>query len=829
MITIESVELVNVRSIGRAVVEPLTDGGVTALNGPRGVGKSTVLIGLLYALFGTTPDGVPAQALRRQGSEGEVKVVVTFVHGGQRVVLERGLKGRNDTPYAKVTLDGVEQTVGKIRAANEWVVRRFGDLDATGFLAAFVVRQKELDALVKARAADRRALFERLAGIDRMSDAVKAARAEEAAARTTLEHLPGSAEEVDAARADLQRAQEHAARAWEEFETASAAVGAEDEALALARERFEDVTARVRVHQEAAQAAQRAEHHRLLTAERAEHATREVDRLTAASAGGSAEAVHAARAALTRAQQAVAENQAARAAARTATAAATADARRAQQAQAASARSQTALTAARAEADEQARLAAAVPADLPEQVQAATARAAELQEQRGVLRGEYQRLEGSIKALSATVDPTCPTCSTPLADPHELLQTLRTALDRVREQGLTAKAEQEQADGRAQALTGQIARAQQLQQAAGFARQRHEAALAAAQEAEAVAAALQAEAAASAQDAQQAQARAEEAAAAEGEVQAAFEAASARLRQAESAAEAAAALGRATTSAQEAQTAAAAAVTAAEQAAALAAAAAVPDTERVQAQAALTEAGQRVQDLRSAMQTAQAEHRLAEQQVKHSGTARDQAERRLKDRAAAAAEYERRTAVREALDTFRKDRIARLAPEVSEVATDLIARMTSGRYVSIELDEEFTAVVTDDTGQTRPVTWLSGGEESVVAFALRVALGELWAGQRGGLLFLDEPFTAQDVASRTAMMAAIRDLPNRQVILINHASEATDMVDLVLDVVPDEETGARIEAASAFTEAPDAVLAGIDEEGFVPGPTTPDDRLASTA
>lgn len=827
MITIESVELVNVRSIGRAVVEPLVDGGVTALNGPRGVGKSTVLIGLLYALFGTTPDGVPAQALRRQGSEGEVKIVVTFVHDGQRIVLERGLKGRNDTPYAKVTLNGIEQTVGKIKAANEWVIRRFGDLDATGFLAAFVVRQKELDALVKARAADRRALFERLAGIDRMSDAVKTARAEETAAKTTLEHLPGSAEEAAAARTDLQRAQEHAATAWKDFEAASAAVGAEDQALAQATEHFEDVTARVRAHQEAAQTAQQVEHHRVLTAERAQHAAREVDRLTAASAGGTAEAVHAARAALTQAQQAVAENQAARAAARTATAAATADARRAQQAQAAAARARTALTAASAEADKQARLTTAVPADLPQQLQAANARAGELQEQRGVLRGEYQRLEGSIKALSATVDPTCPTCSTALADPQELLQTLRTALDRVREQGVTAKAQQEQAAERAQALAAQIAQAQQIQQAAEFARQQHQAALAAAQEAEAAADLLQAEAEASAQDARQAQTRAEAAVAAEGGVRTAFEAASARLRQAESAAEAAAALAQALATAEEAQTAAAAAVTAAEQAAALAAAAAVPDTERVQAQAMLTAAGQRVQELRSAMQAAQAEHRLAEQQGKHSEMARDQAELRLKNRAAAAAEYERRTAVREALDTFRKDRIARLAPEVSEVATDLIARMTSGRYVSIELDEEFTAAVTDDTGQTRPVTWLSGGEESVVAFALRVALGELWAGQRGGLLFLDEPFTAQDVASRTAMMAAIRDLPNRQVIIINHASEATDMVDLVLNVVPDDETGARIEGASAFIEMPEAVLAGIDEDDLTPGPIASDDRSAS--
>ena len=37
---------------------------------------------------------------------------------------------------------------------------------------------------------------------------------------------------------------------------------------------------------------------------------------------------------------------------------------------------------------------------------------------------------------------------------------------------------------------------------------------------------------------------------------------------------------------------------------------------------------------------------------------------------------EQKTAVREALDFFRKDRIASLAPELSEIATDQIAKMT---------------------------------------------------------------------------------------------------------------------------------------------------------
>ncbi|NAZ78094.1 hypothetical protein GTQ99_22180, partial [Kineococcus sp. T13] len=254
-----------------------------------------------------------------------------------------------------------------------------------------------------------------------------------------------------------------------------------------------------------------------------------------------------------------------------------------------------------------------------------------------------------------------------------------------------------------------------------------------------------------------------------------------------------------------------AAAAAAQEAAAAEVATRVPEEERVRVQTAHGAAQAAALASGRAAHAAQGDHRVAEEQVRGAERARDAEADRLRLRAATVAELERRSAVRDALEAFRRDRIARLAPEVSEVATDLVARITGGRYVSVVLDEEFTPVVTDEVGTQRPVQWLSGGEESAVALALRVALSDVWSGRTGGLFWLDEPFVSQDAASRAAMMAAIRELPGRQVVLINHASEATDLVDLVLDVVPDDVEGARIVEASSYGPVSEAALEVEDE------------------
>lgn len=151
MIELLSVRLENFRSFTDATFVPAPSGeGLTAITGRNGAGKSSIIHALMWALYGETPNDVPVKGLRRQGSTEPVQVRVVFRHDGQTVTITRSLRGKNDTGAVNIEVDGVQQTTVSVRTAKQWVTDRLR-LDSAAFLTAFVVRQKELDALLTDR------------------------------------------------------------------------------------------------------------------------------------------------------------------------------------------------------------------------------------------------------------------------------------------------------------------------------------------------------------------------------------------------------------------------------------------------------------------------------------------------------------------------------------------------------------------------------------------------------------------------------------------------------------------------------------------------------
>jgi exonuclease SbcC len=805
MITIHKIEAQNIRALGHAVFEPLVDGGMTAVNGPNGAGKSSILTALLWALYGVTPDGVQQTAMRRQGSVDACRVVVDFEYNGQIVTVERGLKGRNDSPYLIITVNGMEQAKGSIKAGTAWLVNLLGGLDAEAFMTAFVIRQKELDGLVKAKPAERRKLIERLAGIDRMSTAVKSAREEESEVKKRLDLLPGDNDALEAARKDLDDAQQAAVDLWEAYETAEAVATEVADALTAAEADATAMQARLDAHAEAERDLTAAKH-ALAMAQQAVMAARgELDQARTAAQGGSPEDVEAAQVAYTQATEAVTANQQAREGADRAVQSAAGDAAREttarQRAEAARVEADRVAVAAR----EAAQRAASFPADLPAQASAAEQELADAQARTGALRAEYDRLTPSIKAMEATggKDSCCPTCATVLPDPALVLTTLRESQARAVTEGKAAAAQVQQIEARLRSLREQGIEAAAAREGAAQMAERATTAEQQAVAAKADADEISEQARVSREAAETAKAAAMSAAQQTGALKAAVTEASEALRVAQVAAAAAARvpdLNAALAQASDRHTAAEEAFTAAELAEV---AQRVPAAERDAVLAAHRSAQQASMLAGTRNAEAHGNFRVAEEQVKSAERARDAEELKMRARAETFALLEQKTAVREALDFFRKDRIASLAPELSEIATDLIAKMTDGKFVAVELDEEFTPVVTDAQGRLRPASWLSGGEESAVALALRLAIGEVIAGSKGGLLWMDEPQTAMDAQRRPAMMSVLRDLNGRQVIIISHVTEATDMVDLVIDVVPNDEDGSTVTAARSLHDIED--------------------------
>jgi len=144
-----------------------------------------------------------------------------------------------------------------------------------------------------------------------------------------------------------------------------------------------------------------------------------------------------------------------------------------------------------------------------------------------------------------------------------------------------------------------------------------------------------------------------------------------------------------------------------------------------------------------------------------------------------------------ALTDLRTELNATLRPDLSELASGFLRDLTNGRYTDMELDEEYGTTLLDD-GDPKAV--ISGGEEDVANLALRLAISQMIAeraGQPLSLLILDEIFGSLDEDRRAAVVDLLRSLADRfpQVILITHIDSVREGFDRVVRVGFDLATG----------------------------------------
>lgn len=125
-----------------------------------------------------------------------------------------------------------------------------------------------------------------------------------------------------------------------------------------------------------------------------------------------------------------------------------------------------------------------------------------------------------------------------------------------------------------------------------------------------------------------------------------------------------------------------------------------------------------------------------------------------------------------------------IRPDLEARASDNLNLLTNGRYPVLTLDENFNPTVIEDE-IAKPV--ISGGEEDVVALALRLALSELIQERQGrpmSLLILDEVFGSLDADRRQAVLERLAAIKTRfeQILVISHIEEINQVADQCLYV-----------------------------------------------
>src|SRR3989344_5710138 len=106
---IKNLELKNIRSYKDARIE-FPNGGSVLLAGDIGSGKSSLLLGIDFALFGLRPD-LPASALLRHG-ESKGSVALECDVDGKAVRIERNLERKNGSASQSagyIFVDGMKE------------------------------------------------------------------------------------------------------------------------------------------------------------------------------------------------------------------------------------------------------------------------------------------------------------------------------------------------------------------------------------------------------------------------------------------------------------------------------------------------------------------------------------------------------------------------------------------------------------------------------------------------------------------------------------------------------------------------------------------------
>lgn len=153
----------------------------------------------------------------------------------------------------------------------------------------------------------------------------------------------------------------------------------------------------------------------------------------------------------------------------------------------------------------------------------------------------------------------------------------------------------------------------------------------------------------------------------------------------------------------------------------------------------------------------------------------------------------------ETLVGFKDHLIGKVAPALAETTSEILGLMTDGKYERVQLDEDYQISV-DDDGVLHPLDRFSGGEADLANLSLRLAISRIIAERAStsqmNFLILDEIFGSLDPHRKRSVMAALSGLSSqfRQVMLISHVEEVKDLMTTVVRVeeLPDGTSTAKI-------------------------------------
>ncbi len=149
------------------------------------------------------------------------------------------------------------------------------------------------------------------------------------------------------------------------------------------------------------------------------------------------------------------------------------------------------------------------------------------------------------------------------------------------------------------------------------------------------------------------------------------------------------------------------------------------------------------------------------------------------------------------LNKFKSYMISRIAPTLTQFASDLLRELTDGKYNRMEIDNDYNVSIFDQ-GEEFPLGRFSGGEEDLANLCLRLAISQVITAQAGttgpSFVIMDEIFGSQDMHRKRNLLQALDALSNkfRQIFLITHIEDVKEYIEYYIQVSENDDLTSEV-------------------------------------